>query len=73
MTAVLYRAAGSPEYSGEVTNRFSDVKKNTQYAKEISWAAEHGIAVGKDGKFAPYTPVTRAEIAGYLYRYGHMS
>ncbi len=73
VTAVLYRAAGSPEYSGEVTNRFSDVKKNTQYAKEISWAAEHGIAVGKDGKFAPYAPVTRAEIAGYLYRYGHMS
>ena len=68
-TAFLYRLAGSPKVS-KITTKFSDVNKNTKFAKEISWAVSAGVIQGyKDGTFKPTANITRAQVAIMLWRY----
>ncbi len=63
---LLYRLAGSPATEGAP---FSDVAPDAPCASAAAWAVEKGIASGDEGLFRPDTPVTREQLACFLYRY----
>ena len=64
----LWRAAGSPEPSGQ-TSSFSDVAQGQYYTKAVQWATAAGIAQGVGGgRFAPDETVTRAQFVTFLWR-----
>ena len=61
----LYRYAGSPEVSGEIT--FPDVTGGTYY-DAVCWAAQSGITSGqKDGTFGAGNPCKRMHAMKFLY------
>ncbi|MCD8066735.1 MAG: leucine-rich repeat protein [Oscillospiraceae bacterium] len=63
----LWRAAGSPEASGE--NPFADISEDDYYYTAVLWAVENGITTGtSDTAFSPDATCTRAEIVTFLYR-----
>jgi hypothetical protein len=67
MMTFLWRAAGSPDASANIT--FSDVSADAYYAKAVSWAIANGITSGTgDGKFSPNATISRAEAIQFLYR-----
>ena len=69
MVTVLGRVAQIDEsaYSGD--SGFTDVERGSWYEPYVSWAVESGITLGVgEGLFAPNDPVTRAQIALFLYR-----
>ena len=68
ITAILYRAAGSPAVSDAVD--FPDVAPGAYYADAAVWAAANGIVTGyADGTFRPNDPITRQQMAAILWRY----
>ena len=68
LSAILYRAAGSPAASG--TTRFSDVAAGAYYVNAASWAADNGLVNGyADGRFGVGDPVTRQQVAAILWRW----
>ena len=68
LTAVLYRAAGSPSANNK--NGFSDVDSNAYYADAVNWASENSIVNGYDSNtFGVNDSVSREQIAAILYRY----
>lgn len=70
MVTVLGRMdqANPDEYAG--ASRFTDVAADIWYASWVNWAAEHGITEGVSRElFAPNTPITRAQMATFLWRY----
>ena len=68
LTAVLYRAAGSPSANNK--NGFSDVDSNAYYADAVNWASENSIVNGYDSNtFDVNDSVSREQIAAILYRY----
>ena len=66
----LWRSAGEPELElATAENPFTDVDENQYFYKPILWAVENGITLGVgNGKFAPNTDCTRAQIVTFLYR-----
>jgi 2',3'-cyclic-nucleotide 2'-phosphodiesterase (5'-nucleotidase family) len=56
---MLYRQAGSPEVDGGGT---------AWYSNAAAWAEDKGIITG-EAAFDPVKPITRQEMAVYLYRY----
>ena len=49
---------------------FTDVKSGSWYAPYVAWAVAAGITDGVgQGRFAPDEPVTRAQMAAFLWRY----
>lgn len=56
---------------GAYSNRsFGDLQKNAYYEGFVVWAAENGIVQGtSDASFSPDAPVTREQMAVFLYRY----
>lgn len=63
----LYRAAGSPEVSGEC--EFTDVAAGSYYYDAVIWAVANDITKGvSDTEFAPTDLCTRAHIATFLWR-----
>ena len=65
---ILYRMAGSPEVTSEVT--FPDVEEGQFYTDAVAWAVEAGVVTGYDeGNFGPADEITREQIATMLYRY----
>lgn len=65
---VLWRLAGSPE--AEKNETFSDAESDAYYAGALDWAAEAGIAAGTaPGIFRPEEPVSREQLAVFLYRF----
>ena len=51
---------------------FPDIAETEWCAKEISWAADHGIINGyPDGNFGPDDPVSRQQLVTILYRYAN--
>lgn len=69
LAGVLYRLAGRPAVAGAPA--FSDVDPLAWYAPAVRWAVDTGVTSGVSaGRFAPRQPVTRAQLAGMLYRYG---
>lgn len=68
LTAIFYRAAGSPDASG--MTRFSDVRATAYYANAASWAEDNGLVSGyPDGRFGVNDPVTRQQVAAILWRW----
>lgn len=68
LTAILYRASGSP--AATATARFSDVPSNAYYANAAAWASGNNIVSGYgNGRFGSNDPVTREQIATILWRY----
>ena len=63
--SLLWRSAGSPAPKNQ-NNPFADVKENAYYYQPALWAAERGIVSGT--AFHPDEPVTRAQLAAFLYR-----
>lgn len=69
MAAMLYAAAGSPEFAPPSTATFSDVPVGSAFALQIEWLKAEGIANGNaDGTFLPHDPVSRQAMAAFLYR-----
>lgn len=67
-TTVLYRMAGEPGIL--LRNPFTDVEAGSWYEKAVRWAAETGITQGtSETTFEPYAPVSREQMAVFLYRY----
>lgn len=70
ITAILYRLAGEPAARNAP---FSDVPASAYYSKAVAWAAENGIVEGfYDGTFRPDLPVSRQQLAAFLWRYANM-
>lgn len=67
VVTVLYRIAGEPAVTG--SNSFTDLTADW-YKDAVQWAVETGITKGvTNTKFNPNAPVTRQEIATFLYRF----
>lgn len=65
---VLYRLAGSPEVTGDIS--FPDVESGTWYTDAVIWATQKGIILGNDdGTFAPNRSITAMEANLILSRY----
>jgi hypothetical protein len=64
----LWKLAGSPET--EVSDKFTDVAADAEYAQAVAWAVEKGITTGTgDGTtFSPDNTCTRGQIVTFLYR-----
>ena len=68
LVTVLWRLAGQP--SAKQSSPFTDVPGSEYFAAAVAWAYETGIAAGtSDTTFAPYQPLTRQDLAVFLYRY----
>lgn len=67
---VLGRIAGvdTARYQGKPA--FSDVPENAYFAPYVAWASQYGITTGTgDGKFSPYAPINRQQMAVFFVRY----
>lgn len=63
------KAAASYKPTTADYNRFKDVNKSHQFAREILWAADAGITTGDGrGGFSPSEPVLREQMAAFLQR-----
>ena len=64
-------AIGRYFYAEKKSRKFSDVTEDYWAYEEIEYLADKGIIMGYgDGLFKPDTPMTRAEVAKLLYRFG---
>ena len=53
-------------YSG----KFKDVKSGEWFAKAVQWATDNGVTAGTSSStFSPKTPVTREQLATFLFAY----
>ena len=68
VVTILYRLAGEPDVSGDVS--FTDVEPGLWYTDAVLWAAQKGIVNGiSETEFAPSGDLTREQLATVLYRY----
>ena len=67
LVTVLHRLEDEPSAGRSAS--FSDVAQSTWYATAVSWATQNGIVQGSDNLFLPNDPVTREQLATFLYRY----
>lgn len=68
MVTALYRLAGMP--AANAGTAFPDVPRSSGCYDAVSWAAGAGLVSGMpDGRFAPESGITRAQLATILYRY----
>ncbi len=70
LAAMLYRYAGSPSVSGDLS-QFTDAAKASEYARDaLIWAVDQQILNGKGNRqLDPRGNTTRAEIAAIMHRY----
>lgn len=70
LATMLWRAAGSPEAKGALTN-FNDAASVSSWATQaMTWAVEQGLISGMgDGALAPQGNATRAQLAVILTAY----
>ncbi|MEZ5165373.1 MAG: S-layer homology domain-containing protein [Acidimicrobiales bacterium] len=67
MATFLHRLEGTP--GGAPPAGFADVKAGAYYAKAVDWLLYRGITTGVGGnRFAPDDPVSRAQMATFLWR-----
>lgn len=72
LVTVLYRAAGSPDVSGQPVP-FTDLKQNW-YRDAVAWAYHMGVTAGvSNEKFAPDKKVTREQLVVMLYRFRQLT
>lgn len=69
MVTALYRMAGSPPVSQSAPN-FSDVQAGAAYLDALTWAVGNELVGGySDNTFRPDAPVSRQQLAVFLYRW----
>src|SRR5690554_2611208 len=69
VSAFLYRFEGRPSFSPPSKSPFKDIKKNSQFYKEVTWLSQSGMTTGyADGTFKPKDNVSREAIAAFLHR-----
>ncbi len=67
MAAFLWRMMDAPEPTE--SSPFDDVDDDAYYADAVAWLAEEGVTQGRSAtSFAPGDPVTRGEMAAFLWR-----
>jgi predicted acyl esterase len=69
MAAFLYRVAGEP--AGSPPHGFTDVASTAYFNDAVAWLKAAGITTGFGGSttiFNPNGPVTRGQMAAFLYR-----
>lgn len=67
VVTTLYRLAGSPSVTG--SSSFTDLT-DSWYQSAVIWASGNGITSGTSSStFSPNDPVTREQLATFLYRY----
>lgn len=72
VASFLYRAA-APEHTAPASSEFSDVSTTIAHYPAITWMTAEGLTTGyRDGTFRPNDPVSRGEVAAFLYRYEHL-
>ena len=63
----LWRFVGSPDFGTD--SGFVDVDTSRWYAPAVAWAASVGVTTGTSpGFFSPDAPVTRGELATFMWR-----
>ena len=68
LATFLYRFAGEPD--GAPVAPFSDTSPSAYYADGVNWMVNQGITNGTSPTtFSPNDPVTRGQLAAFLYRY----
>ena len=66
---MLYRAAGSPDVSGNLLS-YPDGNAVSAWAENaLLWATQNGIISGIDGMLTPQGQATRAQVATMLMRF----
>ncbi|MDR3149087.1 MAG: S-layer homology domain-containing protein [Oscillospiraceae bacterium] len=71
IAAVLWRAAGSPNVSGDP---FNDVDSAAYYSAATVWARSLGIINGVGGgNYAPNNPIMRQDLAVILYNFARIT
>jgi alpha-tubulin suppressor-like RCC1 family protein len=66
MAVFLWAAAGSPTVEG--THQFTDINTGAYYENAVIWLVGEGITSGvAPGKYAPTKPVTRGQMAVFLW------
>ena len=72
VVTILSRMGGGVIPAG-LSAEFVDVAPDAWYAMPVSWAVENAVANGMgEGKFAPDAPITREQLAAFLWRYMDM-
>lgn len=70
LVTILYRLEGQPAVSG---TGFSDVAAGSYCENAVKWAAATGVTTGSgDGTFKPNDPISRQQLATFLYRYNNL-
>lgn len=66
----MYRAAGSPAISTNLSMTYSDVKKSDYFYKPVLWATMNNITTGYSGtqKFGPNDQCTRGQVVTFIWR-----
>ena len=68
IVTILHRLEDTPAVS--TATSFADVKPDSYYANEATWASENGIVSGYgNGNFGPDDEITREQLVTILYRY----
>jgi len=68
IVTILYRHAGEPDVA-DLVNPFDDVPDGEWYTVAIKWGYENEIIAGHgDGRFGPYDPVTKEQLAVLIRR-----
>lgn len=70
MAAFMYRYAGKPKIGTGTSSTPADIPAGAPFAAEMRWSLAAGIsALAADGTYQPYTQVTRAMMASFMYNY----
>ena len=70
LVTTLYRLAGEPKVTDySALEAFSDVAAGKYYTDAICWAYNVGVGTGNNGKFQPNNPLTRQQMAAFIFRY----
>lgn len=67
---VLGRMAGVDPESYAGPSGFTDVPEDAWFAPYVAWAARYGVTAGTgEGRFSPYAPINRQQMAVFFVRY----
>ena len=70
MVVTILSRMGGGKAADAQTKTFPDVEASAWYAAPVAWAVQNEIAKGMtDGTFAPNAPITREQMAAFLWRY----
>lgn len=70
LVTMLYRQAGSPAVTDNVSGIFTDCADGQWYSNAVLWSYQNKIAEGITSKtFEPNSSLTRQQMAAMLYRY----